>query len=257
MYAKVFRSLWDGSMRGMPDEQLVFVYMLAHANEDGEVDIIVSKIADDTGLSEEDVSKAVATLEAPDPRSRSANDEGRRLLPLYEHGAWGWRIANYEFYRSIRNAEERRRQNREAQARYKAKQRAMSTAKLGSAESAQVEVEVEAEEVSQLPCPPRVDEGHSVRKERKADSPRDAEWRESFPLFWEEYPKRQKRPDAERAWMRVPLREQGGMDQILAGLERWKRSGQWARDDGQYIPLPATWLNARQYDDIPEVDLAL
>ena len=28
MYAKVFSSLWDGSMVGKPDEQLVFIFLL-------------------------------------------------------------------------------------------------------------------------------------------------------------------------------------------------------------------------------------
>ena len=86
-------------------------------------------------------------------------------------------------------------------------------------------------------------------------SPRDVEWAESFAGFWEEYPRRQKRPEAERAWMKLPLRGKEGFDQVLLGLYRWQASEQWK--DPQYVPLPATWLNAHQYeDDIPEVSSA-
>ena len=28
-----------------------------------------------------------------------------------------------------------------------------------------------------------------------------------------------------------------------------KRSPQWQRDDGQFIPLPATWLNNERWED--------
>jgi hypothetical protein len=93
----------------------------------------------------------------------------------------------------------------------------------------------------------------SPRRPKKVLSPRDAEWIESFPNFWAEYPRRQKRPDAEKAWAACPLREQAGFDQIISGLDRWRKSGQWTRDSGKFIPLPATWLRAAQYDDeIPE-----
>ena len=33
------------------------------------------------------------------------------------------------------------------------------------------------------------------------------------------------------------------METLLSALEMQKRSDQWQRDSGQYIPYPATWLN--------------
>ena len=35
----------------------------------------------------------------------------------------------------------------------------------------------------------------------------------------------------------------------MHGLARWKDSDQWTRDDGRFIPHPATWLNGRQWED--------
>jgi len=90
-----------------------------------------------------------------------------------------------------------------------------------------------------------------ARKAPKKERPvRDVEWEEAFEEhFWPAYPKKQKKPDALKAWMSCPLREQEGLNQVFSGLEKWKVSSQWCRDNGDFIPLPATWLRAAQYDD--------
>ena len=36
---------------------------------------------------------------------------------------------------------------------------------------------------------------------------------------------------------------------ILAAIEAQKKSEQWVKDGGQYIPHPATWLNQGRWDD--------
>jgi len=146
MYGKVFTSLWDGSMRGHPDEQLVFIYLLTHCDPVGEVNVLHAKIGDDTGLGETRVREAVVALESEDASSRTPNEEGRRIVRLDDHRDWGWRIVNYEHYRAIRNAEERRRQNREAQKRRRQQKSAsVSTSQQPSAESAQAYAEAEAD----------------------------------------------------------------------------------------------------------------
>jgi hypothetical protein len=32
-------------------------------------------------------------------------------------------------------------------------------------------------------------------------------------------------------------------------IETHKKSSQWQKENGQYIPNPATWLNQRRWDD--------
>ena len=39
------------------------------------------------------------------------------------------------------------------------------------------------------------------------------------------------------------------MDVLIAAIERQKQSQQWIKDDGQYIPNPATWLNQGRWED--------
>lgn len=258
IYAKVFSSLWCGSLRGQPDEQLVFIYLLAHADEDGVVDLIVDKIIDDTGLDGDDVTEALRVLGAPDPLSRQTAEEGRRLLPLYEHGAWGWRIVNYEYYRNIRNLEERRRQNREAQARFKEKHRssAVSTNQPGSAQSAKVEVEVEVEveelESTHLAENPAV----GVAKLVEGILRPKEEWDEAFREdFWKLYPRKIKKPHASKAWQALrptSVEDQPSRaDEICSGVERWLAYWREVNTPEDKIPYPASFLNGRQFEDFP------
>lgn len=255
MYAKVFASLWDGSMVGKTDVQLVFIFLLAKATARGEVNITPQVIGYLTGMGTERAVAALAELEGVDWDSRTPDDDGRRIERLDEHRAWGWRIKNYLAYRSIRDEGERSQQNREAQARFKGKPRSaeVSQGKPDEPKSAQAEAEAEGE--SQKLLFNSVERPRAVvvqNPAKKAETEEERNWRESFPLFWEDYPRKQKRLDAEKAWASVPHKSQDGFDRVIAGLDRWKASRQW--QDTNYVPLAATWLRAAQYDDvIPEV----
>lgn len=121
MYAKVFSSLFDGSLRGQSDQQLVFIYLMTHCDSEGFVDIIHGRIADDTGLPMERVKKALKVLEAPDESSRSKVDDGRRIRRIDEARDWGWKVVNYMQYRNMMNQEHRREQWRQARSRSNAK----------------------------------------------------------------------------------------------------------------------------------------
>lgn len=71
---------------------------------------------------------------------------------------------------------------------------------------------------------------------------------ELFERFWEAYPKKRSKPAARRAWLRLrpgPVLFRAMME----ALERQKRSRDWAKDAGQFIPYPATWLNQRRWED--------
>lgn len=119
MYAKLFASLYQGTLRGCSDEILVFTNLLAHCGSDGVVDKHFRAISEETGLSIERVEAAIIVLESPDPESRSPAEEGRRIIKIDDHRSWGWRIVNHAKYRSIRSEEDRREQNRLAQQRWR------------------------------------------------------------------------------------------------------------------------------------------
>jgi hypothetical protein len=119
LYAKVFRTLWTGSLVAKPDEQLVFVFLLANSDADGQVDVHPEVISALTGIGLDRTRAALSFLEAIDPHSRSPEEDGLRIVPLDDRG-WGWQVVNHATYRAIRDEDARRRQNRESQAKRRA-----------------------------------------------------------------------------------------------------------------------------------------
>jgi hypothetical protein len=152
MYVKLFASIYQGTLRGKSHGLLVFTNLLAHCDKAGEVDVHPRAIADEVGLTVEEVNAALAELEAPDPESRSPEENGCRIMRLDEHRAWGWRVVNYIKYRAIRDEADRREQNRRAQAAWRERHKEHKQSKPASAsvsrrqpESAQAEAEAEGE----------------------------------------------------------------------------------------------------------------
>lgn len=76
------------------------------------------------------------------------------------------------------------------------------------------------------------------------------ELRASFDLVWTLWPKGKKKSkgEAEKAWKKIKpdMKLTAG---IMAGLKRASASKEWAKEDRKYIPHPATWLNAKGWED--------
>ena len=72
-----------------------------------------------------------------------------------------------------------------------------------------------------------------------------------FQEFWQAYPRKKSKATAERAWAKIHPDEQL-QRQIMEAIDRAKQSRGWQKEGGQYIPYPATWLNARGWEDEPE-----
>lgn len=74
---------------------------------------------------------------------------------------------------------------------------------------------------------------------------------EDFEEFWQRYPRKIGKGDAYKRWKKIrPGAELKA--RILWSLDQHKRSEQWQRENGRYIPNPATWLNQARWDDEPE-----
>jgi len=69
-----------------------------------------------------------------------------------------------------------------------------------------------------------------------------------FDAFWQAYPKKKSKGQAEKAFLKVKPDEQL-LATMLATIERAKKSEDWLKDDGKYIPYPATWLSAKGWED--------
>lgn len=113
MFGKIFASMYDGSLgtRGPWEALVTFQQLIVLCNRHGEIDMTADVISRRTLIPLEIIQKGIACLLLPDAESRDPAHDGRRIEPLDPNRAWGWRILNYEKYRAIRSAEDRREYN--------------------------------------------------------------------------------------------------------------------------------------------------
>lgn len=123
VFVKLFRSIYDGSLatRGPWEALITFQQMLVLCDRFGIIDMTPEAIARHTTLPLEIITKGIERLEQPDPESRRADEEGRRIVRLDPSRSWGWQIVNYAHYRQLKRAEERRDYQRKYMAERRAK----------------------------------------------------------------------------------------------------------------------------------------
>lgn len=72
---------------------------------------------------------------------------------------------------------------------------------------------------------------------------------ENFKTFWNAYPYKANRKKAFEAWQKKKLDSK--FDEIMTGLEKLKPSHQWQKNNGEFIPMPTTFLNGSRWNDEP------
>jgi hypothetical protein len=94
-YTKLFASILDSSVWFTPTHvRIVWVTMLAMADQDGIVEASLPGLAARAGVDRTQCEQALALFLAPDPDSRSAEHDGRRI----ERADGGWRLLNHGKY---------------------------------------------------------------------------------------------------------------------------------------------------------------
>lgn len=71
---------------------------------------------------------------------------------------------------------------------------------------------------------------------------------DGFDRFWSAYPKKAAKPNAKKAFQKIKP-DKVLLERMLSALEVQKASRDWQKDNGQYIPHPATWLNGMRWED--------
>ncbi len=199
---------------------------MAMADAEGFVRSTAPGIARRANLGLTDTEAALEIFESPDSHSRTLDEEGKRIKRI----DGGYQIVNYEKYR------ERDYTAAERQKRWREKQKSNAvttvTNNVISRRVTHAEAEAEAE----------------AKTKKKPPNPLKGEC-DGFDLFWSEYPNKQAKLAAKRAWLKIKTDERV---EVMSGIARWKRSESWLKDDGQFIPHPATFLNQRRFEDSPK-----
>lgn len=71
-----------------------------------------------------------------------------------------------------------------------------------------------------------------------------------FDVFWAEYPRSEGKQKARAAYNKVDV----SLDVLLEALSQHKRSAQWTKNGGEFIPHASTWLNGRRWEDQMAMD---
>lgn len=74
---------------------------------------------------------------------------------------------------------------------------------------------------------------------------------DAFERFWSAYPRKVGKQAAKKSFIRVKV----PIETLLSAIEWQKRSDQWTKNNGQFIPHPATWLNQGRWDDELQADV--
>jgi hypothetical protein len=161
-WGKMYEKTFSGSMYGAgPTVFAVWSYAIAHMRPPcGMVELNPPLLAGILGCRPEDIEAALAVLCSPDPNTRSPAEDGKRLV---QTGAFEYRAVNFSIYRAGRQPEERKAQNRESQARFRASNPA------NKPRSAQAEAEAEAEAEAILSSSKRVARKRAPAIEKPSD----------------------------------------------------------------------------------------
>lgn len=97
-FAKLHRCIITSSIFEQPENVFkTWIALLAMADKDGFVNPTASFISNIAKVPIEKIEEALVKLCEPDPKSRTKDNEGRRLSPMRD----GWLILNYAKYRDM------------------------------------------------------------------------------------------------------------------------------------------------------------
>jgi hypothetical protein len=148
-YTKLFQSIVTSSIWSEDDRtRIIWITMLALANQHGEVEASVPGLAKLASVPVEDVEAALRRLAAPDPYSRTKEFEGRRIEAI----DGGWRVLNHAKYRAKASAEDRREQDRLRKQRVRG--------------SPQASAPVRTESAPVTQCPPKQSQKQSQKQKQ-------------------------------------------------------------------------------------------
>lgn len=231
MYVKLFSDILDSSLWHEPHAtRIVWVTMLVMADEEGLVRVSLPGLAARARVTLEEADAALRKFESPDPYSRTSTNEGRRVTCV----DGGYQINNYLMYREIQTQRQRREYMRTYMANYRKQEKANSKHHVSSGKQTETPVS---------------------KVSRQADTDTEAETREiscspksgdRFGEWYRFYPKKVAKGSAEKAWRKLTPDQKAKAMEVAPLFANATKGAQ-----PQFIPYPASFLNASRFDDDP------
>lgn len=94
-------------------------------------------------------------------------------------------------------------------------------------------------------------ENNKDKKKKDIKPPISPEGLERFDYFWKVYPRKDAKAKARESWAKLDAQgvDENLMVRILEAVANQRRTEQWQRDGGRYIPMASTWINQRRWED--------
>lgn len=105
-----------------------------------------------------------------------------------------------------------------------------------------------------LPKPPKVvepepqSESTAIATQRRRGDPVNIE--DAFEVWWKHYPKKVGKLAARTIWLRLRPTVETPLETMIDVLEAQKRSHDWLKEGGQYIPDPERYLKKGKWGDV-------
>jgi hypothetical protein len=153
-YTKLFSSIVASTIWREPNHvRILWVTMLAMSDRDGVVSASIPGLADLARITVSECEAALATLQEPDPYSRTKDHDGRRIAEI----DGGWLILNRAKYRERMSADDRREYLKDYMRTYRKKHASVNTSvnncKQQLTQLTQTETEKETEKRENPPTP--------------------------------------------------------------------------------------------------------
>lgn len=138
-------------------------------------------------------------------------------------------IPNWGKHQNLDQLESKKQYMRNYMAEYREKQKALTSGKSNCKTNGKANVS-QAEE------------------DKEEDIDKDKEDIYPFDEFWKAYPKKKAKEAARKAWNKLKPNEVLGKE-IIQAVTDAANTKDWLKENGKYIPYPATYLNGKRWED--------
>ena len=251
-FAKLDVGIVDSTLWMKPHDALrVWIALLAKCDSYGIVRAAAPALAHLCFVTLDRFEEIIEEFASPDRHSRTPDNEGRRLQKI----EGGWLILNYLRYRDMMQRKAASHAERQAKYREKVKVRDARVTRTVTrdTEADSRGREQKAEAVQKLSSPAASELDLDLPDDPVSTTPKPLSTAErEFEDLWSICEKRQGKGSALKAYLKA--RKSGQMPDIgtvKAAYCRMAESWDWTKEDRQYHPLLATWLNRQGWTDVP------